>query len=41
MRPRVGPVPAVGHLLLVGIVNGVRLGRVGFVAAHVILVVPA
>ena len=41
MRPIVELVPAVDHLLLVGIVNGVRLGRVGFVAALVILGVPA
>ena len=41
MRPKVGLVPAVNHLLPVGTVNGVRLGLVGFVAAHVISGVPA
>ena len=41
MRPKVGPVPVVDHLLPVGTVNGVRLGLVGFVAALVILGVTA
>ena len=41
MRPIAEPVPAVDRLLLADIVNGVRLGLVGFVAAHVILGVQA